>query len=255
MKSRAIPLLAVMGTALVLSSGVALAVDRNCEPDRKCVGTRKSDTLFGTSTADRIYGLERGDSLIGFGAADRLFVGSGNDELWESDSNDVANGDGADDKLGGGGGSDDYIFADGWGHDTVVDKQIPDNNADTGNQVTFSSSSNNPGTMTINLVSDSGPLPEVTDELGNNTIDWSGNVVDNILNAHTTHDLITGNNRANNITSQNGNDIVHGAGGDDVVNVLDGNVGGIDRVECGEGTDTVNSDPGDELLDCEIQNP
>jgi hypothetical protein len=73
MKSRAILLLSVMEAVLVLASGIALAANRNCQPNRKCVGTRRLDTLFGTSTADRIYGLERDDDLIGFGAGDRLF--------------------------------------------------------------------------------------------------------------------------------------------------------------------------------------
>ena len=255
MKNRAILLLSVMGAVLVLASGIALAANRNCQPNRKCVGTRRSDTLLGTSTADRIYGLERDDDLIGFGAGDRLFGDGGNDQLWGGDSNDVTNDDGADDKLSGGGGSDEYKFGDGWGDDTIIDKAVADNNINTGNKVIFTSSSETPGTLTINLVSDSGPLPEVTDELGSNTINWSGNVIDNVRNSHLTHDSITGNDRANAIISQNGNDNVYGAAGDDNINVLDGNVGGSDRVECGAGTDTVAFDPGDTVIDCEIENP
>jgi hypothetical protein len=60
--------------------------------------------------------------------------------------------DGASDRLSGGGGSNTYRFGDGWGQDTIIDKQIPDNSTNTGNQVTFTSSSSTPGTLIINLV-------------------------------------------------------------------------------------------------------
>lgn len=57
-------------------------------------------------------------------------------------------------------------FDDGWGDDTIIDKAIADNNTDTANVLTFTSASTTPGTLTINLVSDSGPLPEVSDATG-----------------------------------------------------------------------------------------
>lgn len=251
---RIFTILATIVAVLVLISGIALAVTKTCHPNRKCVGTEKSDPLFGTSGPDRIYGLKGSDSLVGLGAGDKLFGGGGNDKLWGGDPNDVANDDGANDKLSGGGGSDDYGFGDGWGHDTIIDKSIPDDDPFTGNRVNFTSTSASPGTVIVNLVSDSGPLPEVSDELGNNTINWDGNVVDRVNNGHTSNDTITGNNRANEIVSQNGNDTVSGGGGDDNINVQDG-FGG-DRVDCGEGNDTVFFDPGDTpILNCKIQNP
>ncbi len=230
MRRQTILLMAVMGAALLLASGVALAKTIDCQSNRKCVGTRRPDTLFGTSDPDSIFGLERSDTPVGFGAADRLSGGSGNDQLWESDSNDVSNGDGADDKLSGGGGSDDYKFDDGWGDDTRIDKAIADNNTDTGNVVTFTSTSTTPGTLTINLVSDSGPLPEVSDATGD-TINWNGNVIDNVFDGHQSNDSITGNDRANEIISVASfdNDTISSAGGDDTINVQDGP--GSDRVE------------------------
>ena len=255
MKRRAVLLLIAMSAALVVASGVALAVDKTCQPNRKCVGTKRADTLRGTSGPDRIYGLRGSDDLIGLGAGDRLFGGRGNDELWSGDPNDVGNDDGADDKLSGEGGSDVYGFGDGWGHDTIIDERIADNNTNTGNKVTFTSSSNDPGTLIVNLVS-SENTPEVSDELTNNTINWDGNVIDNVLNPHTSNDSITGNNRANNIISiaSFDNDTVSSAGGDDFINVQDGP--GADNVNCGEGNDTVVfDDPGDIVLNCEIQNP
>ena len=122
----------------------------------------------------------------------------------------------------------------------------------TGNRVVFSSSNGSPGRLTINLVSDSGALSEVTDELGSNTLNWDGDVIDRVLNSHITHDIITGNDRANEIISRNGNDNISGGDGDDYIDVQDGLSG--DTVDCGDGNDTVFFDSGDTVLNCENQN-
>lgn len=177
-----------------------------------------------------------------------MFGDGGNDELWGGDG--TTNDDGADDKLSGGGGSDSYRFGDGWGHDTIIDERIPDNNPNTGNEVNFTSTSNSP--LTVNLISLEA-TPEVSE--GTNTINWDGNIIDNVYNPHTSSDTITGNNRANEIISiaSFDNDTVSSAGGDDFINVQDGP--GIDNVDCGEGNDTVIRDPGDIVNNCEIENP
>lgn len=61
---------------LMVLVGVALARDLQCKPNRKCEGTKRSDTLTGTSGPDRMYGFGRDDRL--FGGSDLLEGGSGN---------------------------------------------------------------------------------------------------------------------------------------------------------------------------------
>jgi Ca2+-binding RTX toxin-like protein len=243
MKKRLTAIVATCLLALVAASGVALAVDKQCTPNVRCVGTDGGDTLLGTSGPDDISGLRARDFLYGFGGSDRLFGGKGSDELTggyatnEYSSDD----DGANDTLTGGTGSDRYAFRDGWGEDTLADQATSDNNLSTGNEVYIEHTSTS--SLIITLKSDSGPLPEVSD--GTNTINWDGNAVDNVSNFGYGDDMITGNIHSNGIETGPGNDTVFGRGGDDSIYVNDG-VGG-DTVDCGGGDDAVTFDTGDTI--------
>src|SRR5918997_2296093 len=245
-KMRSVTLLvAAVGVAMLLASGVAFAVVKDCQPDIKCVGTPKTDVLTGTSGSDRIYGLAKGDTLYGLGGGDKLVGGGGADDLRGGYvPNTTATDDGADDKLRGSGGSDTYIFANGWGADTVIDKPILDESLTTGNWVLFFITT--PGNMDIRLESDSGTRPEVSN--GTNTINWDGNVIDNVkVSLGSSNDTITGNSRANVIVTNfgGGNDNISGRGGDDRIAVNDG--AGNDTVDCGDGNDKVSFDTGDRV--------
>lgn len=66
-------------------------------------GYTGNDKLYGNSGNDSIYGEEDNDRLFGEKGDDRLDGGEGKD------------------KLKGGSGSDIFVFADGYGKDTVVD--------------------------------------------------------------------------------------------------------------------------------------
>ena len=248
---RVLALLVAMAAALIVASGVALAVVKDCQPDIKCVGTPETDILTGTSGSDRIYGLAKGDTLYGLGGGDKLVGGGGADDLRGGYvPNTTATDDGADDKLRGSGGSDTYIFANGWGADTVIDKPILDESLTTGNWVLFFITT--PGNMDITLKSDSGPRPEVSN--GTNTINWDGNVIDNVkVSLGSSNDTITGNSRANVIVTNfgGGNDDISSGGGDDRIAVNDG--AGNDTVDCGDGNDKVSFDTGDRVSNCESQ--
>ena len=100
-------LLAVMTAALVMASGVALAVDR--------VGTNGPDTLRGTDGADNLVGLGGGDKLLGLGGSDNLVGGPGKDVVLGGDERRPRGGD---KNLVGGGGND--VVAAGRGSDNVV---------------------------------------------------------------------------------------------------------------------------------------
>jgi Ca2+-binding RTX toxin-like protein len=118
--------LAAMALAMLLASGVALAVTK--------IGTDGPDILRGTDRADNLLGKGGKDVLHGLGGGDNLVGGVGNDAVWGDRGSDNLLGaegndylsDGAltefsEDNLSGGGGNDvlDAINQPAFG-DTLV---------------------------------------------------------------------------------------------------------------------------------------
>src|SRR5690606_34815031 len=116
-------------------------------------GTPGDDSISGRGAADVITGLEGDDRLYGQGGDDIIAGGEGDDELYGGSGNDVLyggagadtlfgdtgddvldGGEGNDTLIGGGAttwgstssGSDTYVFARGYGHDTVQEYGRPD---------------------------------------------------------------------------------------------------------------------------------
>jgi Ca2+-binding RTX toxin-like protein len=104
---RLVLLLAVMAAALVLASGVALAVNR--------VGTNGHDVLRGTDGEDNLLGLGGQDDIFGKGGSDNLVGGPGKDNVFAGDERRPGGGD---NNLVGGPGND-FVFS-GKGSDNIV---------------------------------------------------------------------------------------------------------------------------------------
>jgi Ca2+-binding RTX toxin-like protein len=66
---RVVLMLGAMALALLLASGVALAVNK--------VGTNGPDTLRGTNKADNLLGKGGNDRLLSLGGRDNLLGGTG----------------------------------------------------------------------------------------------------------------------------------------------------------------------------------
>ena len=81
------------------------------------IGGGGSDALFGSSGSNWLTGNAGNDSLSGRG---------GNDTLRGGDGNDYLDGGAGNDSLTGGAGSDTFVFADGWGIDSIVDFDVSD---------------------------------------------------------------------------------------------------------------------------------
>jgi Ca2+-binding RTX toxin-like protein len=119
-------LLTVMAAALVLASGVALAVNR--------VGTNGPDTLRGTDGADNLSGLRGEDKLLGKGGEDNLSGGAGKDVVLGGDERRPGGGDknlaggGGNDFVGAGRGSDNASGGDG--NDLLVDGNLGESSRD-----------------------------------------------------------------------------------------------------------------------------
>ncbi len=258
MKRRAILLITAMAAALVLGSGVALALSAiSCEGSGiKCVGTNRPDLIKGTNGLDAIYARDKADTLKGFARSDALLGQSGNDTLLGGRGQDFLIGGEDDDTLRGEDTLDIYYFERSvWGQDTIIDAPLPGNILRLRDREDFSS------TITTNLNSDSGPVPEVTNSENASTINWSGDVISVVIGS-TGNDTITGNDEANDIFDGEGRetdtDAITAAGGNDLIDVQDG--AGGDTVDCGEDVgdadnDTVYFDDGDVLTNCEQQNP
>jgi len=122
---RLVLLLAAMALALVLASGVALAVNE--------IGTNGPDTLRGTNGGDNLSGRGANDDLFGLGGRDNLAGGTGKDWvlggnerragggdknlLGESGNDGVLGGKGSDNALGGTGNDNVFGFT---GSDSTV---------------------------------------------------------------------------------------------------------------------------------------
>lgn len=246
--------MAIVSPLLVATvTGVALAKSIQCKPNTKCEGTRKADFLLGTPKPDRIFGLGGADFLLGQGRGDKLVGGKGADNL------EGGTGDQANDTLNGEKGQDLYSFRDNWGQDVIVDEAIVDRDPLTGNDMIIFDAA---GPMTVDLNSDSGAEPEVSD--GTNTVNWNGNLVDGAYVRTLTSDNITGNGRANffdtfengpggndTVTGGEGGDLfenadesgadnLSGDGGDDEIRNFD--LTGNDTVDGGEGNDQLVSE-------------
>ena len=123
-------LLAIMGMALVVITGVAIADTINCFSNRGCIGTNGPDTLFGSSSGDYMdarqgndvmYGHEGYDLMSGDAFEARDTSTDGNDRIAGGRSFDEMYGYGGNDRfLGRSGG--DYIFAEESSENEGVDR-------------------------------------------------------------------------------------------------------------------------------------
>lgn len=252
LRRQVVLLLLTLGAALVLSSGVALALNQidcgSLEQDpltAACFGT--PDTLEGTSGYYRIFAGGGADTLRGLGHYDHLFGQGGSDELFGGLAGDYLIGGPGQDSLSGGGGYDEYYFDNGWGKDLITDGSA------AGNGVVFARGFFEDVVvtedLTISMVTGGGP--EAKNESATNTVNWDGSVIDYVRGGAGA-DEITGNSFGNYIVGEAGADIILGRGGDDQILVDDGLSGDI--VDCGPGNDTVRYDPGDDISDnCEAQ--
>ncbi len=278
MRSRAILLLALMVTALVVASGVAWAATISC-PNRSgnlCVGTSQADTMTGRDRADDMRGREGGDLMRGAGGQDvmigqegadtvsgqdgpdTLAGGLGKDTLSGAKGKDRLSGAEGDDALNGGSADDTYAFTiNDWGDDTITDTTTADNDPITGNFAEFGFPEPLTTSVTVNLTT-SANSPEVSNGTLTGTVNWSNNAVDGVYVGTTQDDTVHGNGLANTLVVK-GDDVsgddVFGGAGNDWISVFD--FEGGDFVDCGEDDvgitdeDQVFFDAGDTITNCE----
>jgi hypothetical protein len=118
---RTVLLLAAMAVALLVVSGVALAVVKDCPRD--CVGTNNPDRLIGSVNPQEMEGLRGGDSISGYrgedivdgdAGPDALYGGLGDDKVFGNAGNDYTEGDFGHDHIRTGTGADKVAARDGF---------------------------------------------------------------------------------------------------------------------------------------------
>jgi Ca2+-binding RTX toxin-like protein len=239
---------------LLLASGVALAITKQCKPNVNCVGTENPDTLTGTQGPDLIRGLAGNDTIRGLRGSDLVYGNAGNDGLNGGRAPDLMVGGTGDDTQNGGKSGDDYMFEGSWGEDTIIDiPEVKHPTRSTDSRLLHAVDFPRPECDTpvrdlaIKLNSNSGLGPEVTD--GVNTVNWDGNVITVVGNENPGNDAIRGNDQTNHIENKDvcdprgltsGTDTIKaGAGADEVDNLGSGNV--TDKVYGGTGSDLLIS--------------
>jgi Ca2+-binding RTX toxin-like protein len=213
MRRRIVLLLTTVSTALVVGSGVALAATISCpnSSGNLCLGTNNNDTMTGTDGKDDMSGRGGDDTMRGRGGRDNVLGQADNDTLLGQDGPDELTGGAGNDALNGGAtGNDSYLFANGWGSDTLTDasgRDILDFSAFTsGVDVILVPSVNNEavsGTNTLNFPS-TVVIEDVLGGAGPDAI--SGNVVNNRLSGNGGADFLGGGI---------GNDTLNGGSGSD----------------------------------------
>ncbi|MBR9822811.1 MAG: hypothetical protein GYB51_17650 [Rhodobacteraceae bacterium] len=91
------------------------------EGDDTALGGTGTDALFGEAGEDLLYGGAQNDRIWAGGGNDTLFGGSGDDLLAGGAGFDVIHGGGGDDLMRGNFNADLFVFADGFGDDTIGD--------------------------------------------------------------------------------------------------------------------------------------
>jgi Ca2+-binding RTX toxin-like protein len=199
-------------------------------------GSSSVDSLYGTAYNDVIYGMAGSDTIYGNAGNDDIIGGAGNDNLY------------------GGPGDDTYVFASGWGTDSVHES--------TGSGTdTISFTGIDPAD--IRMYTDTAGYLHLVDTVtsdaitvyagitGSNTDESTvGSYVESVTfddTNHTTWDLtgaltITGSSSADSLYGTAYNDVIYGMAGSDTIY---GNAGNDDIIG-GAGNDNLYGGPGDD---------
>lgn len=249
------------------------------------LGTPSADSYSGTNNNDFIFGEEGNDTLHGGNGMDGIFGGDGNDVmhgesdedylnggigndtlyggadndiLYGDDGSDILDGGTGDDILYGGESDDTYIFAKGYGNDTIID-------ADGLNTLRFKGL--NPSDILVNgtgefdaaiTVKGTNDTLVIKDfrkggEYANYDLEFDG-IKMHITDNDSPFRHIYGDSGDDVLRAVVDDSIMHAFGGNDTVYGSDGNDmiygnEGDDAIFAGSGNDVVYGGDGDDILD------
>lgn len=249
------------------------------------LGSNSSDTLNGTNSVDVICGDAGNDKINGGNGNDILYGGTGNDTLSGNAGNDILYGEEGDDildggtgndTLNGGLGNDTYVFAKGYGSDTIIDASGLNVLRFTGlnpTDILVNGTGEFDVTITIKGTSDTLVIKDFRkgDEYSNYDLEFNGIKMhvtddgspfrhiygsngDDVLKAVVDNSIMHAFGGNDTIIGSDGGDVIYGNGGNDTINAGSGNdyvYGGADNdIINGEaGEDIIYGDFGDDILD------
>jgi Ca2+-binding RTX toxin-like protein len=109
-------------TVSVTVSGIATgAPQTGGTGDDSLTGTTSNEKLDGGAGNDTLDAGAGSDTLVGGAGNDDLRGGAGIDSISAGDGNDTITGGAGADLMGGARGLDNFVFGQGFGHDTVID--------------------------------------------------------------------------------------------------------------------------------------
>lgn len=209
---------------------------------------KNTNVLLGGKNNDIINGTSGVDVICGDDGNDTLYGGTGNDTLYGDDGNDVLDGGAGNDTLYGGEGNDTYVFAKGYGSDTIID-------ADGLNTLRFKGLNptdilvNGTGeydvTITVKGTNDTLVIKDFRKgaEYANYDLEFNG-VKMHVTDQGSPFKHIYGGNGDDVLKAVVDDSIMHAFGGNDTVCGSDGN----DIIYGNEGDDVLYADSGDDLV-------
>lgn len=229
-------------------------------------GTTIADVIYGNGGNDTINGGDGNDLLFGGDGNDAIYGGKGNDTIYGDDGDDLLDGGVGDDILKGGSGNDTYVFAKGYGSDTIID-------ADGLNTLRFKGL--NPTDILVNGTGDSDVTITIKgtndtlvikdfrkgEEYANYDLEFDGVKMhvtdkgspfrhiyggngDDVLKAVVDDSIMHAFGGNDTVYGSDGNDIIYGNEGDDVLYAGSGD----DIVYGGDGNDIIDGGKGNDLL-------
>jgi Ca2+-binding RTX toxin-like protein len=229
------------------------------EGQDKLYGGDGDDNLDGGEDDDKLYGGSGNDYIEGGSGNDYIEGGAGNDNLIDSSGDDIFDGGAGNDSLSGSIGNDTYIFAKGYGQDTINDYDETEGNTDT---IKFGEGISSGDLIVKRIVNSleltlNGSSDKLTVEdyfIKSNAVEViqfaDGSILDNSkfnnLDIYGTEvkDTIQGNESDNVIYGLAGMDEIRGGAGNDILS------GGADNdfIYGEEGNDTLYGDSGSDKL-------
>ncbi|MDE6788586.1 MAG: hypothetical protein K2J47_04610, partial [Ruminococcus sp.] len=244
-------------------------------------GGNGNDMIYGGNGKDTLYGDSGNDEIHGGDEDDSIYGGNGNDIFYGDEGNDILDGETGSDMLYGGKGEDTYIFAKGYGNDTIIDFEglntikFKGLNSD---DILVNGTDEYDATNAIKGTDDTLVIKDFRkdEEYRNYNLEFNnikmyvtdenspfrhiyGSDGDDVLKAVVKDSIIHAFEGNDTIYGSNGNDIIYGNEGSDTVNAGNGDdiiFGGTDNdILCGNaGNDIIYGDDGNDFLDGGIGN-
>lgn len=115
---------------IVFADGTTWDVATVLNKARTVNGTENADTIYGYSDQQNIITTGTGNDTVYAGSmGDQIDTGEGNDNVYGSEGADRITGGAGNDTLEGGNGNDTYVFAPGFGIDTIYDNDSGQGNS------------------------------------------------------------------------------------------------------------------------------